>query len=91
VGNRDDFITQVEKNRVVDVLSEYGYIDLGDVNYWHLQDPNDPEPKGLLEWYKAYDDAYWSIIEDNPDIDPLIADMEAFNKTKNLLPQEEDD
>jgi hypothetical protein len=32
------------------VLDQYGYKDLGDVQYWHSQNPNDPEPKGLLEW-----------------------------------------
>jgi len=93
-----EFLKDLEVNRVQQILADYGYIDLADVRYWNSQDPDDPEPKGLLDWYKAYDDAIWEEIdalqkktlEELQNYDPVEAEAQIFEKTKNLLPKEED-
>ncbi|MEO2153829.1 MAG: hypothetical protein ABGX24_05350 [Aquificota bacterium] len=80
------------------VLSNYGYKDLGDVLFWANQDPSDPEPKALLEWYKAYDDAIWKEIDslsgktfkELQNYDPLKVEKQIFEGTKDKLPPLED-
>jgi len=87
-----------EFQRLQKVLSDYGYKDLGGVQYWHSQDPDDPEPKGLLDWYEAYDDAIWEEIdnlqnktfEELKDYDPIEVENQIFERTKNKLPPLED-
>jgi len=91
-------LKSLEFDRLQKVLSDYGYKDLGDVQYWHSQDPNDPEPKGLLEWYSTYDDAIWGEIdnlqnktfEELKDYDPVAVEQKIFNQTKDKLPPMED-
>ena len=91
-------LKELEKQTVLKVLDSYGYIDLADVRYWNNQDPQDPEPKALLEWYKAYDDAIWEEIdslqnktfEELKDYDLQKVEAQIFEKTKSLLPKEED-
>jgi hypothetical protein len=89
-----EILKALEFQRLQKVLSDYGYKDLGDVQYWHSQDPDDPEPKGLLEWYSAYDDLIWSEIdnlqnktfEELKDYDPLKVEKQIFEGTKDKLP-----
>jgi hypothetical protein len=90
------FLRKQEFQRLQEVLDQYGYKDLGDVQYWHSQDPDDPEPKGLLEWYSAYDDLIWSEIdsiqnktfEELQNYDPVEVEQRIFEQTKDKLPQE---
>jgi hypothetical protein len=56
-------LKNLEFQRLQKVLDQYGYKDLGDIRFWADQDPDDPEPKGLLEWYSVYDDLIWSEID----------------------------
>ena len=89
-------LKNLEFDRLQKVLDQYGYKDLGDVQYWHSQDPNDPEPKGLLNWYSAYDDAIWNEIdslneksfEELQNYDPVAVEQKIFEETKNKLPKE---
>jgi hypothetical protein len=91
-------LKNLEFQRVAEILKAYGYLGLDDVQYWHSQDPNDPEPKGLLEWYSAYDDAIWEEIdslsgksfEELQDYDPLKVENQIFERTKDKLPPLED-
>jgi len=91
-------LKNLEFNRLQKVLDQYGYKDLGDVQYWHSQDPNDPEPKGLLDWYSAYDDLIWNEIdnlqnktfEDLQNYDPVAVENQIFEQTKGKLPPVED-
>jgi hypothetical protein len=84
----------LEFQRVQEVLDQYGYKDLGDVQYWHSQDPDDPEPKAFLEWYKAYDDAIWEEIdnlqnktfEELQSYNPVEVERRIFEQTKSKLP-----
>ncbi len=93
-----DTLSYLEFKRLQEVLDQYGYKDLGDVQYWHSQDPDDPEPKGLLEWYSAYDDAIWEEIdnlqnktfEELKDYDPVAVENQIFERTKEKLPPMED-
>jgi hypothetical protein len=93
-----EMLKTLEFQRLQRVLSDYGYKDLGDVQYWHSQDPDDPEPKGLLEWYSAYDDAIWEEIdniqnktfEELKDYDPVEVEQRIFEQTQSKLPQEEE-
>jgi len=91
-------LKSLEFDRLQEVLDKYGYKDLGDVQYWHSQDPKDEEPAGLLMWYKAYDDAIWNEIdslsgksfEELQNYDPVAVEQKIFNQTKNKLPPMED-
>jgi len=90
-------LKNLEFQRLQKVLDKYGYKDLGDVQYWHSQDPKDEEPKGLLDWYSAYDDAIWNEIdnlqnktfEELQNYDPVAVEQKIFNQTKDKLPKEE--
>ena len=87
-----------EFQRLQEVLSDYGYKDLGDVQYWHSQNPDDHEPKELLEWYSAYDDAIWEEIdslngktfEELKDYNPKEVELRIFEQTAEKLPKEEE-
>jgi len=91
-------LKSLEFDRLQKVLDQYGYKDLGDVQYWHSQDPKDEEPAGLLMWYKAYDDAIWNEIdslsgksfEELQNYDPVAVEQKIFNQTKDKLPPMED-
>jgi len=93
-----DTLIWLEFQRLQKVLDQYGYKDLGDVQYWHSQDPKDEEPAGLLTWYKAYDDAIWNEIdnlknktyEQLKEYDPVAVEQKIFNQTKDKLPPMED-
>jgi|GEM_PF-2821866 len=89
-----EVLKEQEFQRLQKVLDQYGYKDLGDIQYWHSQDPDDPEPKGLLEWYSAYDDAIWEEIdslsgksfEELQNYDPVEVERRIFEQTKDKLP-----
>jgi len=89
-----DLLIEQERKRTVSLLRQYGYFGIGDIQYWHSQDPDDPEPKGLLEWYSAYDDAIWEEIdnlqnktfEELKDYDPVEVEQKIFEQTKGKLP-----
>ena len=93
-------LSWLEKQRVNEILDKYGYIALDDVRYYNSKNPNDPEAKGLLEWYEAYDDAIWNWIDNElpkyQSVEELLTlnlkqiEREIFEKTKSLLPKEED-
>jgi hypothetical protein len=92
------FLIDLEKQRVEKILSDYGYIDFADVQYWHQRDANDLELAGLLKCYTAYDDAIWKEIdnlskrslEELQSYDTIKAEETIFEKTKSLLSKEED-
>ncbi len=92
------YLKNLEFQRLQKVLDQYGYKDLGDVQYWHSQNPNDEEPAKLLEWYKAYDDAIWEEIdnlqnktfEELQNYDPAEVEQKIFEQTKDKLPPLED-
>ncbi len=52
---------KLEKQRINQILDQYGYNGLGDVLFYVSQ--NDSEAQALQNWYKAYDDAVWNFIE----------------------------
>jgi len=87
-------LKNLEFQRLQKVLDKYGYKDLGDVQYWHSQDPKDEEPAGLLTWYKAYDDAIWNEIdslsrksfEELQNYNPVAVENQIFEQTKGKLP-----
>ena len=54
-------LLQFEKQRLNQILNQYGYNGLGDVLFYVSQ--NDSEAQALQNWYKAYDDAVWNFIE----------------------------
>jgi len=91
-------LKNLEFQRLQKVLSDYGYKDLGDVQYWHSQDPKDEEPAGLLTWYSAYDDLIWNEIdslsgksfEELQNYDPVAVENQIFEQTKGKLPPVED-
>ena len=91
-------LKNLEFQRLQQILTKYGYKDLGDVQYWHSQDPKDEEPAGLLMWYKAYDDAIWNeidnlqnkIYEQLKEYDPVAVENQIFEQTKGKLPPVED-
>jgi len=57
---KKDLLT-LEKQRLNRILDQYGYINLGDVQYYASQ--NDQEAQALLGWYQAYDDGIWNWID----------------------------
>jgi len=91
-------VKTLEFQRLQQILNKYGYKDLGDVQYWHSQDPKDEEPAGLLTWYKAYDDLIWNEIdnlqnktfEELQNYDPVAVEQKIFEATKDKLPPLED-
>ena len=92
-------LLQKESSRIQKVLSQYGYFGLDDVRFWNSKDPEDPEPKGLLNWYEAYDNAIWDWIDNElpkyQTVEELISldlkqiEAQIFEKTKTLLPKED--
>jgi len=93
-----------EIKRVKEVLSDYGYTSLADVMYY-AQVQNDEEAKALLNWYSnsegnGYDDLIWNWIDNElpkyQSVEELLSldlkqiETQIFEKTKDLLPKEED-
>jgi len=87
-------LKNLEFQRLQQILNKYGYKDLGDVQYWYMQNPNDLEPKGLLDWYVLYDDTIWKEInnlqnrtyDSLKNYDPIIVENQIFELTKDKLP-----
>jgi len=99
-----DTVLWLEGKRVKEVLSDYGYTSLADVMYY-AQVQNDEEAKALLNWYSnpkgsGYDDLIWDwidnelpkyqAVEELLSIDLKQIEAQIFEKTKSLLPKEED-
>lgn len=64
-------LLNLEKQRVNDVCSQYGYIDLADVSIYANQ--GDSEAKAILGWYSTYDDLIWNWIDQ---ILPVTTDLQ---------------
>jgi len=99
-----DTVLWLEGKRVGKVLSSYGYTSLADVMYY-AQVQSDEEAKALLNWYSnsegnGYDDLIWDwidnelpkyqTVEELLSIDLKQIEAQIFEKTKDLLPKEED-
>jgi len=85
--NKQAFLAKLEENRALSVLMSYGYWTLSDVHLSAQEDPDDPEPQKILDWYKAYDDVLWNTFEEDPNADPVEIEKSAFDATKSILPQ----
>jgi len=92
--NIEKFLIDLEKNRVNEILKEYGYLSLGDVVIY--ADKGDAEAISLLRWYKKYDDAVWQWIDEVlpkltkkelRSLDPMQVERGIFEKLKNELPK----
>ena len=97
-------ILLLEEQRLQEILNKYGYTSLADVMYY-AQVQSDEEAKALLNWYSnsegnGYDDLIWDwidnelpkyqTIEELLSIDLKQIETQIFEKTKDLLPKEED-
>lgn len=67
-------LLRLEKQRLNDILDQYSYNGLADVELYASQ--NDPEAQVLLSWYQAYDDAIWNWLDNElqaiTDIEQLL-------------------
>jgi len=84
---RQKFLTDLERNRVLEILNYFGYIDLCDLEKSKQEDPNDAEINMLENWYKSYDDMLWDIFEKLQDEDPLVIENKAFKKSFSIIEQ----
>jgi len=82
---KQKFLTDLERNRVLEILNYFGYIDLCDLEKSKQEDPNDPEINMLEQWYKSYDDALWNNFEKFSNEDPLVIENTAFEKTFSII------
>ena len=73
-------LLNLEKQRVNDVCSQYGYIDLADVNIYANQ--GDSEAKAILGWYSTYDTLIWNWIDQILPVttDPQNVDVKAVEE-----------
>jgi len=55
----------LEKQRLSQILDQYGYNGLADVQFYANQTTPDQEAQALLKWYQAYDDGIWNYITVN--------------------------
>jgi len=53
----------LEKQRLSQILDQYGYNGLADVQFYASQ--NDTEAQSILSWYQTYDDGIWNYITVN--------------------------
>lgn len=94
-----DTMLWLEKQRLNQIFSKYGYSSLSDVMlYANKQgDTNQAEAQAILDWYTRYDTKVWNFIETlsgYTDIDSLYTldirqtEEEIFNQTKATLPPE---
>lgn len=67
-------LLHLQKQRVKNIYSQYGYLNLADIQYYASQ--NDQEAKALISWYQAYDDAIWDYIDN---------DLQAITDLEQLL------
>ncbi len=89
-------LIKMQKERMRNILDQYGYIDLADVQFYVSQ--NDSEAQAILSWYQAYDDLIWKWIDNAlpslktldeiMQIDIKSVEEEIFNQSiqKNPLP-----
>ncbi|WP_456400119.1 hypothetical protein [Persephonella sp.] len=67
-------LLQLQKQRLQNILDQYGYNGLADVQFYASQ--NDHEAQTLLNWYSTYDNLLWSYIDN---------DLAAFTSVDELL------
>ena len=65
----EDTMKYLEKQRLQKILEQYGYVSLGDVQFYASQ--NDTEAQAILNWYSnansnGYDDLIWNYIDSLP-------------------------
>ena len=84
-------LLNLEKQRVNDVCSQYGYIDLADVSIYANQ--GDSEAKAILGWYSTYDDLIWNWIDqilpvttDLQNVDVKAVEEDLFNQSIQTNP-----
>jgi len=97
-------LLEKENYRIRKVFAQYGYNSLADVVFY-AQVQNDEEAKALLNWYSnsegnGYDDLIWDWIDNElpkyKTVEELLSldlkqiETQIFEKTKDLLPKEED-
>ena len=56
-----DTILFLQRQRLQEILSQYGYNSLGDVNFYVSR--NDTEAQAIANWYEAYDTEVWNYID----------------------------
>ena len=66
----------LQKQRIQNTLDQYGYLSLGDIQFYTNQATPDQEAVALLNWYSAYDDLIWQYIDN---------DLAAFTSVDELL------
>ena len=67
-------ILQFEKQRLNQILDQYSYNGLADIQFYASQ--NDTEAQAILNWYQTYDNLIWSYIDN---------DLSAFTDIQELL------
>ncbi|SNZ11919.1 hypothetical protein SAMN06265182_2135 [Persephonella hydrogeniphila] len=67
-------LINLEKQRVNQILNQYEYLSLADVQLYANQ--NDTEAQSILSWYQTYDDLIWQYIDN---------DLAAFTSVDELL------
>jgi len=60
-----DTLIWLEKQRLSQILDQYGYNGLADVQFYANQATPDQEAQALLKWYQTYDDGIWNYITVN--------------------------
>ena len=72
-----DTLVWLEKERVNNILDQYQYNGLADVQFYANQATPDTEAQAILNWYQAYDDAIWNYIDNDlqniTNLDDLLA------------------
>ncbi len=84
-------LLNLEKQRVNDICTQYGYIDLADVNIYANQ--GDSEAKAILGWYSTYDDLIWNWIDqilpvttNLQSVDVKAVENDLFNQSITISP-----
>ena len=83
-----DTLKYLQKQRLWNILNQYGYNSLGDVQLYASQ--NDPEAQAILNWYtnangNGYDDLLWNYIDSLPN----KTKTEILNDLQDLMAVEE--
>ena len=69
-------LLELQKQRLNEILDQYGYNSLGDVIFYANQATPDPEAQAILAWYQEYDNGIWNWID---------IDLQAFTTIDELL------